>query len=349
MQDVAERGASRRRDDADPAWHARQRALAFDGEQPLGSQLHLEQLETLAQSAFASLFHEIRDELVVAALLVQAHATPHQHARAVPRREPRHEIALAEHGAAELGGFVLEREIPVARGGARQVRDLALQPQRRQAALQQRASLAVEARGGIDVAGFSRLRRRARLREIQLLVRGRHGKGGYRLPLFLYNGALSSITRVPSHAHSRGSTHLRRRAFGPGTLRFPAARRRPEHATHPHDPSQPADPVRCHGHGHRSPPGDHDRAGRRPRHRAQEHEHRGSGARGSAGQEVRKRRDPRADHDLARQDHPRSAGADALQEHFGRAGRRRRRGRSASSRTATCASRPSSTRRFPLS
>ena len=259
------------------------------------------------------------------------------------------QVALAEHGAAELGGFVLEREVPVAGGGARQVRDLALQPQRRQAALQQRAGLAVEARRGVDVAGFSRLRRRARLREIELQVRGRHGKEGYRLPLFLYNGALSSITRVTSHAHSRGSTHLRRRAAGPGALRLPAARRRPEHATHPHDPPQPADPVRRHGHGHRSAPGDHDRAGRRHRHRPQEHEHRGPGARSAAGQEVRKRRDPRPDHHLARQDHPRSAGADALQEHLRRAGRRRARRRSASSRTATCASRPSSTRRCPPS
>jgi IMP dehydrogenase/GMP reductase len=170
----------------------------FDGEQAFGASFAFSSSKRWRKRTFAGFLHVVRDELIVTALLVEAHAPPHQHVRAVAGRKPRHEIALTEHGAAELGRFVLEREVPVAGGGARQVGDFALQPQRRQAAFQQRAGLAVQARRGVDVASFRGRRRRRGIRKIQLQVRRRHGKEGYRLPLFLYNGALSSITRVPA-------------------------------------------------------------------------------------------------------------------------------------------------------
>ena len=97
---------------------------------PSAASLRLQLLELAVQRAYAGVLHVIDDELVVAARLVQADPAPHQHVHAVPRGEARQQVSLPEHGAAHLGGVVLEREIPVAGAGAGKVGDFALQPQR---------------------------------------------------------------------------------------------------------------------------------------------------------------------------------------------------------------------------
>ena len=74
-----------------------------------------------------------------------------------------------------------------------------------------------------------------------------------------------------SHAPSRQSAHLRRRVVGAGVFPGVAARHAPGHPAVPQHQPEPAAGVRRDGHRDRSAPGDRHRAGRRHRHRAQEH------------------------------------------------------------------------------
>ena len=128
VQDVAQRSAGRRRNHADATGQGGQRLFLCGLEQALGQQLAFEFLEPATQRAFASLLEVIDDDLELATGLVEAHATSCEHPGAVLDREAHQHAAVAEHRAANLGRFVLQREIPVARGGARQVRDLAFEP-----------------------------------------------------------------------------------------------------------------------------------------------------------------------------------------------------------------------------
>ena len=89
------------------------RALARRIEQSFGRKLLLERLESPPELAFARFLEVIDDQLEFAASLVQPDARAHQHLHAVARRDPDSKGALAEHGAAHLGIFVLEREVPV--------------------------------------------------------------------------------------------------------------------------------------------------------------------------------------------------------------------------------------------
>ena len=120
------------------------------------------------------------------------------------------------------------------------------------------------------------------------------------------------------HAHTRRSSHLRRRPPGSGLLGNPATRGRSLHAAHAPDPVEPAATVGSHGHGDRGTSGDHHRPGRRARRHPQKHEHRGAGARSRTRQEVRKRRHQGPDHRLPGYDGPRSAGPHPLARHFWR-------------------------------
>ena len=137
VQHVPESRAGRRGDDADAARKTGQGALACGVEQSLGGELQLQRLEAPPQLAFAGFLQVIDDELELAARLVQPDARAQQHLQAVARGRANGQVALAEHGAAHLRILVLEREIPVAGRGAGQVRELAGDPQRRQAGLQQ--------------------------------------------------------------------------------------------------------------------------------------------------------------------------------------------------------------------
>src|SRR6185436_2075343 len=76
----------------------------------------------------------------------------HQHRQAVLRAEAHRGIPLAPHGTAHLRLAVLQREIPVARGGRREVRQLPLEPQQGQAGFQQQPDFLVEPRNRVNVA-----------------------------------------------------------------------------------------------------------------------------------------------------------------------------------------------------
>src|SRR5690606_2663397 len=153
VEDVADGGARRRSDDTDAARKPGQRALVLGVEQSFRGKLRLQDLELAAQSPFAGFLDVIQDELIVAPRLVQAHATACLDVHPVFGREARQQVSLPEHGAANLRGLILQREVPVAGGGARQVRHLAFDPERRQAALEQHPSLAIEPRGGVYIPG----------------------------------------------------------------------------------------------------------------------------------------------------------------------------------------------------
>src|SRR5690606_28060905 len=57
---------------------------------------------------------------------VEAELATRSNLRAVGRAEPYPQIAVAEHGTADLGAVVLQCQVPVARGRLRQVGDFAL-------------------------------------------------------------------------------------------------------------------------------------------------------------------------------------------------------------------------------
>ena len=128
MQNVADRGAGGRGDDADAPGKARQRALAFRGEQTFRCEFRAQLLELPLQGSEAGVFHVIDDELVLAARLVQPDAGPYQHLLAIPRREGTQHISLPEHGAANLRGGIFEGEIPVPGAGSREIGDFRLEP-----------------------------------------------------------------------------------------------------------------------------------------------------------------------------------------------------------------------------
>ncbi len=160
VQDIAYRGAGGRSNDADAPRKLRERLLVLDIEQAFRGELRLQDLEFAPKSAFACFLYVVEDELIVAALLVKAHAPASLDVHSILGREAGEQIPLPEHGAADLRRFVLQREVPVARGRARKVRNLALDPKRRQPPLEQNPGLAIEPRRGIDVAGLGLGRRR---------------------------------------------------------------------------------------------------------------------------------------------------------------------------------------------
>ncbi len=137
---------------SDAAREAGRGALSSGVEQPFRGELLLERLEASSQFAFAGFLEVVGHELEFAARFVETHAGPEQHLHAVAGREAYGEVPLAEHGAAHLGVFVLQREIPVAGRRAREIRKLARDPERRQRAFQEATGLAVQAADRINVA-----------------------------------------------------------------------------------------------------------------------------------------------------------------------------------------------------
>ena len=288
-------------------------ALARGLEQSLACELLLQLLEPPAQRAFAGLLQVLDDQLEFAARLVQAHAAAREHR--MPSRggkRTQHDCA-AEHRAADLRAVVLEREIPVAGGGAREIRDLALDPERAAGPARAACGPRVQARGEDSRnRQYVPCRRRALGRGSRTPGSVGHGRASIlqsRLPRSArraYNSRVPCSRGSPHAAHPRGSPHLRRRPAGAGLFarccRTKSASPRSSRARiRLNMPlvSAAMDTVT------EAPPRDRDRAGRRHRHRAQEHDHRSAGARSGAREEVRERHHPRPDHRHARK--PRSA------------------------------------------
>ncbi|VWC42463.1 hypothetical protein BLA6860_07099 [Burkholderia lata] len=158
-QHVAQRGRLQRRDDADRARVGRQRPLALGREQPLALELRLQPQERLVQAPLPGAPHGLDVELHFAARLVHRDDRAHLDPVAFARRELRVLGAAAEHHAAHLRLLVLDREIPVAARGAREIRHFARNPQQRKRALEHRRNRAIERRNGYHfVAAAGRAR-----------------------------------------------------------------------------------------------------------------------------------------------------------------------------------------------
>ena len=144
MQNVADRGTRGRGDDADTPGQPWQAAFAGGVEQSLELQFGAQFLELPLQCTEAGVFHVVDHELEFPTRLVQPNAGPHQYLLAVPRRKGRKHVSLPEHGASDLRGGVLEREIPMTRSGPREIGYLRLQPKAAESALEQHPNLAIE-------------------------------------------------------------------------------------------------------------------------------------------------------------------------------------------------------------
>ncbi len=140
LEDVADRRAVERGDDADLARQRRQRPLARRVEQPLGLQALLELLERQLQGAEPLGSMSLADDLVLALRLVDAEAAARDDVQAVLELElQRTAAADLNMTASQLRAGVLQREVDVAGVPQPAVGDLALDPDVRPCRLEQRA------------------------------------------------------------------------------------------------------------------------------------------------------------------------------------------------------------------
>jgi hypothetical protein len=126
---IAQRRRAQRGDDADPARKIRQRPLARGVEQALGLQLRLEAQELLVERTLAGGLQGFGNELKLTARLVERDAATAAHALPVLRREAQLRGAAAKQRAAQecaLAVGILQAEVAVTAGGARETGDLAL-------------------------------------------------------------------------------------------------------------------------------------------------------------------------------------------------------------------------------
>ncbi len=186
-----------RGDHADAPRQQRQRALALRGEQTFRRELCGQFLELALQSPESRVFHVIDDELVLAARLIQADASAHQHLLPILGRKGTQHISLAEHAAAHLRGGILQRKIPMSGAGPGEIGDLPLEPEAAEAAFQQHPHLAVEARNAVDVALAA-----VSMGCMILRFTAQHAQGTMRRLL------RRTCEREP-YAYSRRGTHLR--------------------------------------------------------------------------------------------------------------------------------------------
>src|SRR5262249_10173833 len=135
-QHVADRRAAGRGDDADLAREPRQLALARLIEEPLGLKSCLELLEGQLERSEPLGLQQLDHQLVLAALRVDLDAAERHHVQAVGRLELDAAAAIAKEHGADLRLGVLQGEVCVARAVEPEVRDLALDPDRRKALLE---------------------------------------------------------------------------------------------------------------------------------------------------------------------------------------------------------------------
>jgi len=87
-EDVANRRAVERRDDADAARQHRQRTLALGREEAFGLELPAQLIERQLQRAEAARFQPLADELILALRVVDGDASAGDDVHAVLGREP---------------------------------------------------------------------------------------------------------------------------------------------------------------------------------------------------------------------------------------------------------------------
>ena len=151
--EVLHRRASRRRDEPDGARQERQRLLALRREQALSGQPLLEFFQLLLEPPGTVLDQGARDELVLAARLVDVDLTIGEHLQAIAELHSLPGRVAAEQHTGELGAGVLEGEINVAAGLRPEVGHLAAHPTRRHPTLQHLLHPPRELRDRLDPAG----------------------------------------------------------------------------------------------------------------------------------------------------------------------------------------------------
>src|SRR5262249_13810581 len=127
-ENVVNRGATKRRDDAHATRQVRQRPLALRREESFVGELVAQLLELQAKGADPPRLEGVDVELKGPARFVEPHAAAGDDLEAVawPEADARR-CAPEEHGA-ELRLFVLQREVEVAGGRHPKIRDLADDP-----------------------------------------------------------------------------------------------------------------------------------------------------------------------------------------------------------------------------
>ena len=138
---VVKHGARQAGADADGPGPRRQRPFAAAVEQALRGQLRLERLEPQGEVAEAGRLEGVDVQLVDALRLEHVDPTMGDEPDPGARLERDHHPVVAEDHAAELGAFVLEREVAVAGGADADLADFALDPQVAQADGARSASL----------------------------------------------------------------------------------------------------------------------------------------------------------------------------------------------------------------
>ncbi|KPW14438.1 Uncharacterized protein ALO42_05453 [Pseudomonas syringae pv. atrofaciens] len=142
--DVADHRTGWRTDNPDTLRVQRQRDLALGAEQAFIAELGFQRIERQAQCTITGRFHRIENQLIVATTFKQRNLAAHLDLQAVLERLTHPRCALPEQRAAYLRARVLQREVHMARGRAREVGDLALDPDAAEHVFQQHAGAAVE-------------------------------------------------------------------------------------------------------------------------------------------------------------------------------------------------------------
>ena len=139
-------------------------------EQPFGLQLGLQCLKRLTQCAVTGRFYTVDNQLIVAAPFIQADPTARAHLQAILHGDLQAGGMLAKQGAANLGAIVLQAEIKVPRGGARQIREFAFYPDTRENIFQQLSGAGVELADAEHVALGTKLFKQGIIIHASILV-----------------------------------------------------------------------------------------------------------------------------------------------------------------------------------
>ena len=128
VDDVAQRRAVERRDDANLAGQGRERPFPRGLEQPFGLEPPLELLEGQLAGTHPVRLQVLADDLVLALRFVDTQPATRDDAEAVLRREAQSARGRSEHHAFQLSAGILEREVQVAGAPALEIRELPVDP-----------------------------------------------------------------------------------------------------------------------------------------------------------------------------------------------------------------------------
>jgi len=152
LDDITDGGTRGGGDDAQPSRERGKGLFALVVEQTLRLQTFFQCLEFTLGRACSGRFQVFDDQLKITAWFVEADPRTRQHLRAVGGFEAQQLSFGPKQGAAHLGMGIFQTEVQMAGAGAGQVGDLSLDPDQREAALQNRAHLRVQAADAEDVA-----------------------------------------------------------------------------------------------------------------------------------------------------------------------------------------------------